>query len=120
MTELKPCPFCGGKARLHTAKRGRSAIGAPYWSGYVVCRSKKCGVQTPMVKSPDAATAAWNKRTCSKDQEVLEKAYALGFGYSGEGYNAEYPFGDHAIDFKTDARWIASRDTELATLKGKG
>lgn len=69
-----------------------------------------------MAKSPDVAASTWNKRTCSVDQGVLEKAYALGFGGSGEGYNAEYPFGQRRIDFQNDERWIASRKTELADL----
>lgn len=34
--ELKPCPFCGGKANLHTTVRNRF-----YVSAYIMC--DKCG-----------------------------------------------------------------------------
>ena len=58
-TELKPCPFCGGEARLQ-----RKVVGY-----YVIC--KKCGCRTPYYQYQYApievkkqeAIEAWNRRT---------------------------------------------------------
>ena len=50
-TELKPCPFCGGEARLYDGPT--DAYGA-------VC--KKCGVKLYGKNSYGAAKRAWNRR----------------------------------------------------------
>lgn len=47
-------------------------------------------------------------------RDALNKAYALGFSNSGEGYNGEYPFDGR--DFEQDAKWIEYRDAALAAL----
>jgi hypothetical protein len=44
---------------------------------------------------------------------TLEAAYLAGWNASGEGYNAEYPFGDHARNPEEDAAWIKDRDNAL-------
>ena len=44
---------------------------------------------------------------------ALEAAYLAGFNASGEGYNAEYPFGDYARNPEEDAAWIKARDNAL-------
>lgn len=44
---------------------------------------------------------------------ALEAAYLAGFNASGEGYNGEYPFGDHARNPEEDAAWIKDRDNAL-------
>jgi len=44
---------------------------------------------------------------------VLEAAYLAGWNASGEGYNSEYPFGDHARNPEEDAAWIKDRDNAL-------
>lgn len=49
MSELKPCPFCGGKAKLLGFTR--------FW---VQC--EPCGAQTPLYVFEDAAEEAWNRR----------------------------------------------------------
>lgn len=60
----KDCPCCGGEAALATFKRGRSAIGSPYWRGYVKC--KKCGLNTGLQTSPDKSVNIWNRRITSR------------------------------------------------------
>lgn len=54
--KLKPCPFCGGKARLYTR------LGL-WW---VSCASlrEKCNLEchTKMYELPDMAVKSWNKR----------------------------------------------------------
>ena len=60
MPELKPCPFCGGKAELH--HKYELFIGY----SYICCT--KCGVKTEEVpmsyrdSSDEKATEAWNRR----------------------------------------------------------
>ena len=52
----------------------------------------------------------------TKDEALklaLEAAYLAGFDASGEGYNAEYPFGDHKKDPEQDAAWVKDRDNAL-------
>lgn len=44
---------------------------------------------------------------------ALEAAYLAGWNASGEGYNAEYPFGDHARNPEEDAVWVKDRDNAL-------
>lgn len=48
-TELKPCPFCGGKAELSNYTH--------YWIG-----CKDCWVETKCYKSKEEAIEAWNRR----------------------------------------------------------
>ena len=61
MAELKPCPFCGGKAKL----TGQYGVGGIYaWAVY--CGTKPsdffCGAQVTSPKSEEAAIKAWNRR----------------------------------------------------------
>jgi len=49
-TELKPCPFCGGKAVMY---------GQVFY--YIVCKS--CGVETHGSHSEQSAAEAWNRRS---------------------------------------------------------
>lgn len=60
MTELKPCPFCGGKAELITVpgyfKSGLSS------SGWLVKCLNGCCNQAPYMSDHDAIRA-WNGRT---------------------------------------------------------
>lgn len=62
MTDLKPCPFCGGKPELHDWQ---------YWAGPmsrvrvlrygVLCTS--CGVMFPADSTKEDAIKLWNRRT---------------------------------------------------------
>ncbi|HID5224844.1 Lar family restriction alleviation protein [Proteus mirabilis] len=56
MTELKKCPFCGGKAKSEK-----------YLIVYWRVRCTKCfTLQTEMVASEKSAIAAWNRRANSE------------------------------------------------------
>ena len=58
MTELKPCPFCGGKALL-----GFSRDEHLNERHYVICESIiKCGCLTQYCNSKDKAKELWNRR----------------------------------------------------------
>lgn len=54
MTELRPCPFCGGEARLWHPKEYGITLGS------VKCNS--CGASTESFTDDDSAIEAWNKR----------------------------------------------------------
>lgn len=62
--ELKPCPFCGGKAEF----RHVSGIRHP-WSGVqanalaVTINCTRCGATLPSSMSQERVTAAWNRRS---------------------------------------------------------
>lgn len=52
MTELKPCPFCGGSAKL---------VNKIYeYKYYIYCT--RCGVMTANFDSNNSAIGAWNRR----------------------------------------------------------
>ena len=53
--ELKPCPFCGGKAKLHK----------PLYEWYFV-RCEQCLIRTNEYLESTKAIAIWNRR-CSND-----------------------------------------------------
>lgn len=52
MIELKPCPFCGGEAKIHVG----------YDHSYVRCENQECLVKTRRYDSIEKATDAWNRR----------------------------------------------------------
>ena len=61
MSELKPCPFCGGEAEM-----GRRHSCYDKWepSDYIPrCKDTKCmGRTTRRFKTEQAAIEAWNRR----------------------------------------------------------
>lgn len=58
---LKPCPFCGGEARL-VVKKGRNAIHSYWYREKVICKRKSCSASGRTEKRPGIAVAKWNKR----------------------------------------------------------
>ena len=50
--ELKPCPFCGGKAEV---------IGSGKYSDYLA-KCSSCGATSEYKSTPEEAAEAWNKR----------------------------------------------------------
>jgi len=51
MSELKPCPFCGGRAVLNKDYLGHF---------YISC--DKCEIKTDSCVDPNIPIAAWNRR----------------------------------------------------------
>jgi len=68
MSDLKPCPFCGGKAELLTVP-ANSGLSGTKW--VVVCK-KRCCNQYPHISDHDAIEA-WNRRVNDERQSGTEK-----------------------------------------------
>ena len=58
MTELKPCPFCGSKAKIYQLFN---------WNFYVACTNHECGCTLDCCGyaygTEEEAAEAWNRRT---------------------------------------------------------
>lgn len=70
MTELKPCPFCGGNANLIKNKDFdmRFYCVIPYY--FVMC--SQCRAQSNKLETDKEAIEAWNKRArLINDREVI-------------------------------------------------
>jgi hypothetical protein len=59
---LMSCLHCGGEASIVTYKQGTSPTGTPFWRGFAKCKTDRCGMSTPMLKSPHIAAKVWNRR----------------------------------------------------------
>lgn len=59
MTELKPCPFCGGEATLV------EDIFNDRLYNYVICSNDDCDANTGRCDTEDEAITKWNNRTSS-------------------------------------------------------
>lgn len=66
MNELKPCPFCGGEARI----RDFTMVDLePEIDVFCI----NCGAQTFVYETKDDAIEAWNRRVEDSDIERLRK-----------------------------------------------
>lgn len=62
-TELKPCPFCGGKAKLWRANKE-----TPNRAAWVACMGR-CSVLVSREHTTDEeAIAAWNRRAYEHEE----------------------------------------------------
>jgi len=57
MSELKPCPFCGGKAEIN------AWAAEDYDDGDAMISCEKCEAKTSIYVSTEYAAEAWNRRT---------------------------------------------------------
>lgn len=63
-SELKTCPFCGGKAKIFSIGFGMSLF-------YVICVNERCEVSpaTKYYQEEKDAANAWNKRYYEKEEK---------------------------------------------------
>lgn len=61
MTELKPCPFCGGNAKAYADPDAIRDSENRLWAFRVTC--DKCAATTGVTFSPEKSWDAWNRRT---------------------------------------------------------
>lgn len=92
MDELKPCPFCGGRAQLYVSKR----------AGLAAAYCVKCHISTvcyPLLGT-ERAIAEWNtraERTCtvagvySYGERDELRAYALSCGHEFQWDHVDSP-----------------------------
>ncbi len=66
MTELKPCPFCGGEAEYHSRANGERFIYANDVDHWVSCLGENCAASQGLYENKELAVAAWNYRTPPK------------------------------------------------------
>lgn len=61
MDELKPCPFCGGEARINADTEAiRDSLGR-LWAFNAVC--DRCCATSGLTYTVDKAIEAWNRRS---------------------------------------------------------
>lgn len=60
--DLKPCPFCGGKARLKVCNKYFIVADKNIDCYLVQCDEKDCGCGTSYESTVDKAAASWNRR----------------------------------------------------------
>jgi Lar family restriction alleviation protein len=100
--ELKPCPFCGGKAIfVRTGARRHSCI--------VSCES--CGCRHESSDTYDLSGTSWNTRYAEQELEAVKREYwEMGVTECVEELNKT----------ESDATWILpneSRESTLALVK---
>lgn len=62
---LRPCPFCGGKAKVYQS-------GVNVWR--VMCKQLNCGTLACDWDTPEEAIAAWNRRNISEEELLAAMA----------------------------------------------
>ena len=62
-SELKKCPFCGGRAIIHDCAELDNEKVAAVCSGKVGVHCERCGVATLPFENKDLAINSWNRRT---------------------------------------------------------
>ena len=60
MAELKPCPFCGGAARISADTEAVRDSEGRLWAFTAVC--DRCAATSGLTFKPELAIKAWNRR----------------------------------------------------------
>ena len=79
--ELKPCPFCGGEARVNERYRGGTANRKMYWISCSACGISQQHDNTSGYRYQSKAIDRWNTRKpIDKVIEQLEENYSCDVG----------------------------------------
>ena len=62
MTELLPCPFCGGEPMQHSHQKGNPSGWEFECDHWICCATEDCPAHVGMCETPAEAIAAWNRR----------------------------------------------------------
>jgi len=107
MTDLKPCPFCGGKEIRYMEEIGRLR---PYWKMCINCR-----VNTQMEKSPEECLEAWNKRV---NMTKFDIAFDYTIQYEGTKFVDDPDDEGGATKFGISEKFIKGlKDDDLLPVK---
>ena len=60
MSDLKPCPFCGGLARISADPEAKRDSQGRLWAFTAVC--DRCCASSGLTFKPERAIEAWNRR----------------------------------------------------------
>lgn len=116
LIELKPCPFCGGKAGLYHTHDGRSCV-----------QCDECGISTLRKMDARLAIQMWNKRNSEIEwipvseglpaglEDVLATVYDKRTGYSAVWHAARIRDG-WAISDCSNYREIYDTDTDTKII----
>ena len=81
MNELKPCPFCGGEARVNERYRSGTANRKMYWISCSACGISQQHDNTSGYRYQSKAIDRWNTRKpIDKVIEQLEENYSCDVG----------------------------------------
>lgn len=95
--KLKPCPFCGGEARVNERYRGGTANRKMYWISCSACGISQQHDNTSGYRYQSKAIDRWNTRKpIDKVIEQLEKASC--YIEDGCGHAGHLVFTDDAIE----------------------
>ena len=61
--KLKPCPFCGGEAKIHNCAELENETARVIYSGKIGIHCAVCRVATIPYENMTQAVEAWNRRT---------------------------------------------------------
>jgi len=70
MSDLKPCPFCGGEG-IVTDEAWVKYLGGPK-TWFVYCKNKECEISRDKFKSEKAGILWWNNR--SGEDAIIDRA----------------------------------------------
>lgn len=72
MTELKPCPFCGGEAKLDIGEDWDvDMYNEPYPTACYSVVCKGCGTMNGYFETESEATELWNRRVNNEYKTIL-------------------------------------------------
>jgi Lar family restriction alleviation protein len=112
MSELKPCPFCGGRTTAKTRYIGYGSLGLGSHDEYrVVCQ--ECRASSDEYRHEAEAIAAWNRRADARQHALKTKVCPM-CEDCPDGCPVETPKDSRNIVTNAD-RIRSMNDEELAT-----
>lgn len=117
--KLEPCRFCGGEAVICGSEAIMCALSVNEdILGYqVCCTNKKCGVTTRMFPTPEAAAAAWNRRTAAtpSNAAAMREAYEFAEEFLRD-YGTDWKLHNKLCDMLKSALSAPPRNCDLYTV----